>query len=245
MKKLMNYGLLLAAGCFFINSANADEKQIQQALSRILPTVKPDRIAPSEIDGLYEVLVGTQILYITDDGKYIVQGSLYDVDARRDLTEEKLAAARVEAIDAIGQDQMIVFKPKKESKYTLSVFTDIDCGYCRKLHSEIDQYLDQGITIQYMFFPRAGKGSESYNKAVSVWCSEDRNASLTAAKKGDAPDEKECDNPVDEHMALGQKLGTRGTPMLVTEKGTVLPGYVPADKLAKALGAEKAGQNIQ
>lgn len=245
MKKLMNYGLLLAAGCFFINSANADEKQIQQALSRTLPTVKPDRIAPSEIDGLYEVLVGTQILYITDDGKYIVQGSLYDVDARRDLTEEKLAAARVEAIDAIGQDQMIVFKPKKESKYTLSVFTDIDCGYCRKLHSEIDQYLDQGITIQYMFFPRAGKGSESYNKAVSVWCSEDRNASLTAAKKGDAPDEKECDNPVDEHMALGQKLGTRGTPMLVTEKGTVLPGYVPADKLAKALGAEKAGQNIQ
>ncbi len=243
MKKLINYGLV-AAGCLFLNNLHADEQQIQQALSRAMPTVKPDRISPSEIDGLYEVLVDTQIFYITDDGKYIIQGSLYDVEARKDLTEEKIAETRIKAINEIGQDQMILFKPE-ESKFTLTVFTDIDCGYCRKLHSEIDQYLDQGITIQYMFFPRAGKGSESYKKAVSVWCSEDRNAALTDAKKGNTPESKECDNPVDAHMDLGQKLGTRGTPMLVTEKGTILPGYVPADKLAKALGAEKAGQKIK
>lgn len=243
MKKILNYGLL-AASCLFLHAAHADEQAIRQALSRVMPSVKLDRISPSEINGLYEVLVGTQIFYITDNGKYILQGSLYDVEARKDLSEEKTAQARLQAIAAIDQSQMIIFKPK-QSKYTVSVFTDIDCGYCRKLHSEIDQYLDKGITIQYMFFPRAGKGSESYKKAVSVWCAEDRNAALTSAKKGSTPEEKQCENPVDKHMALGEMLGTRGTPMLVTEQGTVLPGYVPADKLASALGAEKAGQKIK
>ena len=131
MKKLINYGLV-AAGCLFLNNVHADEQQIQQALSRAMPTVKPDRISPSEIDGLYEVLVDTQIFYITDDGKYIIQGSLYDVEARKDLSEEKIAATRIKAINEIGQDQMILFKPE-ESKFTLTVFTDIDCGYCRKL----------------------------------------------------------------------------------------------------------------
>ena len=166
-----------------------------------------------------------------------MQGHLIDIEARKDLTEGKLADTRKLAIEKLGVDQMIIFKPEK-SLHKVSVFTDIDCGYCRKLHSEMDQYMAEGITIQYLFFPRAGKGSDSYNKAVSVWCSDDRNTALTVAKKGETPEVKTCDNPVDTHMQLGAEFEVRGTPMIVTEKGNIFPGYVPASKLAQALAAE-------
>ena len=133
---------------------------------------------------------------------------------------------------------MIVFKPEK-SKYKVSIFTDIDCGYCRKLHGELDQYMAEGITVQYLFYPRAGKGSESYNKAVSVWCAEDRNAALTDAKNNKKIENKTCDNPIDEHMQLGVEFEARGTPMIVTENGNIFPGYVPAKRLKAALDSEK------
>jgi thiol:disulfide interchange protein DsbC len=204
-----------------------------------MPSVKVGSIKPSEIKGLYEVAIGGNIVYVSEDGKYLVQGHLVDVAARVDLTEEKLSGVRKQAIEKLGLDKMIVFKPK-ESKYTVSIFTDIDCGYCRKLHSEIDQYMAQGITIQYLFFPRAGKGSDSYNKAVSVWCADDRKAALTAAKKGDTPPAKTCDNPVDEHMQLAEDFEVKGTPMIVTEKGNIFPGYLPAKQLAEALAEEKS-----
>ncbi|MGZ8213793.1 MAG: DsbC family protein, partial [Methylosarcina sp.] len=182
-------------------SVNADENAIRQSLSKSMPTIKIDSIKPSVVKGLFEVRVGANILYVSDDGKYLLQGRLVDVEARTDLTEEKLSELRKSELEKIGQDKMIVFKPKI-ARHKVWIFTDIDCGYCRKLHSEIDQYLAQGITIQYLFFPRAGKGSESYEKAVSVWCSKDRNAALTEAKKGKTPEAKTCDNPVDEHMQL-------------------------------------------
>src|SRR5690606_30552260 len=145
--------------------------------------------------------------------------------AREDLTEGKLANARISSLKNVGSDNMIVFKPKT-SKHLVYVFTDIDCGYCRKLHSESDQYLTDGIEIRYLFCPRAREGSDSYNKAVSVWCAEDRNAALTKAKRGDTIEKRQCENPVDRHLALGTQMGATGTPMLVTEKGNILPGYV-------------------
>jgi thiol:disulfide interchange protein DsbC len=219
--------------------AHADENAIRQALTKSMPSVKVESVKPSQIKGLYEVVVGADIFYASEDGKYLLQGRLIDIESRTDLTEEKLSGARKQAIDKLGLDKMIVFKPKK-SKYTITVFTDIDCGYCRKLHSELDQYMAEGITIQYLFFPRAGKGSDSYDKAVSVWCSDDRKAALTAAKKGETPAVKTCDNPVDEHMQLAAAFDVKGTPMIVTEKGTIYPGYLPAKQLAEALADEKA-----
>ena len=162
------------------------------------------------------------------------QGHLIDLEAKKDLTEIKLAGSRKQAIEKLGEDKMIIFKPEK-SKYKVSVFTDIDCGYCRKLHSEMDQYMAEGITIQYIFYPRAGKGSDSYNKAVAVWCAEDRNTALTNAKNGKSLEMKTCENPIDEHMQLGVEFEARGTPMIVSEKGDVFPGYVPAKKLVEAL----------
>jgi thiol:disulfide interchange protein DsbC len=237
MKRVIKVAALSLFG-LTLSVAHADEDAIRQALTKSMPSVKVGSIKPSEISGLYEVTVGGNIFYVSGDGKYLVQGHLVDVAARVDLTEEKLSSVRKQAIEKIGVDKMIVFKPK-ESKYTVTIFTDIDCGYCRKLHSEIDQYMAQGITIQYMFFPRAGKGSDSYNKAVSVWCADDRKAALTAAKKGDTPPAKTCDNPVDEHMQLAEDFEVKGTPMMVTEKGSIFPGYLPAKQLAEALAEEK------
>ncbi len=232
-------GTLLIA--LFLPFADADEAAIRKAIEKSMPTAKIESIKPSEIAGLYEVVLGSSIYYVSDNGKYLLQGRLIDVENRIDLTEKKLGATRKQGLDKMGVDNMIVFKPKI-ARYKVSVFTDIDCGYCRKLHSEIDQYLAEGITIQYLFFPRAGKGSDSYNKAVSVWCAKDRNEALTAAKKDQKVESKTCANPVDKHMQLAEEFGVQGTPMIVTENGTVIPGYQSAKELARTLQSEKAAQ---
>ena len=224
-----------------LSDVNADEAAIRQAMTKSMPSVKVDSVKPAVVKGLFEVLVGANIYYVSEDGKYLLQGRLVDVAARKDLTEAKLNVTRKLAIEKMGQANMIVFKPKI-TKYTVTIFTDIDCGYCRKLHSEIDKYLAQGITIQYLFFPRAGKGSDSYNKAVSVWCAEDRNVALTAAKKDQKLPEKTCDNPIDEHMQLAAEFDVKGTPMIISENGNVYPGYLPAKQLVEALENEKNPQ---
>ncbi|WP_045223336.1 DsbC family protein [Methyloterricola oryzae] len=212
-------------------------KAIEDSLKLALPGMKPDSIKPSPISGLYEVMVGPKLFYVSGDGNYLIQGSLIDVKAKEDLTEPRVAEARMGALNKVGGNRMISFKPKI-TKHHAYVFTDIDCGYCRKLHSEIDQYGKEGIEISYLFFPRAGEGSDSWKKAISVWCSSDRNGALTKAKKGETVESKSCDNPVAEHYALGNAIGAQGTPMIVTEKGNVLPGYVPAKQLAKILETE-------
>ena len=221
-----------------IKSLHADETAIRQALVKSMPNLKIDSINLSEIKGLYEVTVGVNIYYVSENGKYLLPGQLIDLATSKDLTKVKLNAARQLAISKLGQSKMIVFKPKI-SKHMVTIFTDIDCGYCRKLHSEIDQYLAEGITIQYLFFPRAGKGSESYNKAVSVWCSDDRNAALTAAKKDQTLPVKTCENPIDEHMQLVNDFRLDGTPTIVSENGNVYPGYLPAKQLFLTLEQEK------
>ena len=237
-KKLKNIAISFLGFTFLATGiVNANEEAIRKAFTKSMPSLKIDSIKTSEAKGLYEVAVGANIIYVTGDGKYLLEGHLIDIEARTDLTEGKLADTRKLAIEKLGTDQMITFKPEK-SKYKVSIFTDIDCGYCRKLHSELDQYMAEGISIQYLFYPRAGKGSESYNKAVSVWCADDRNEALTAAKKGGALETKTCDNPIDEHMQLGIDFEAKGTPMIVTEKGNIFPGYVPAKQLVKALEKE-------
>ena len=136
--------------------------------------------------------------------------------------------ARVEKKD------MIIFEAK-EKKHHISVFTDIDCTYCRKLHRELDRYLDEGIEVRYLMFPRAGKDSESYKKAIAVWCAKDRNKALTLAKANGELDMKTCEHPIDMHMGLANVLGLSGTPLIVTDYGEIMAGYIPAKKLAKLL----------
>ncbi|MCK5888594.1 MAG: DsbC family protein [Methylococcales bacterium] len=227
-------GLALVGLPFY---AQAGEEEIKKSFSKTMPSVEIGSITQSEISGLYEVTIGANILYVSGDGKYMLQGHLIDIEGKRDLTEEKLSGARKQALDSLGADNMITFKAKN-SQHKVYIFTDIDCGYCRKLHGELDQYLAEGITIQYLFYPRAGKGSDSYNKAVAVWCADDKAKALTDAKSGKKLDMKTCANPIDKHMELGVDFEVRGTPMIVTEKGNIFPGYVPAKKLVKALAEE-------
>lgn len=241
MKKIIQTLLL---GSLFLSAivqadVEADRKALKKSLAERMPSLTVENINPSEIKGLYEVMAGANIFYVSVDGRYLIQGRMFDLVAKKDLTEEKLALAKAALINAVSKEDMIIFKAPIE-KYVINIFTDIDCGYCRKLHAEIDQYMAEGITVQYLFFPRAGKGSDAYKKAVSVWCADDRNAALTASKSNtNPPAEKTCKNPVDAHMALGDELGVRGTPMMITPAGTVYPGYMPAKKLVDALNQGK------
>ena len=227
--------LLLSLTAFNAAAAESDAgAAITQSLSKVLPGVTPDEINPSPIQGVSEVLVGARLLYISNDGKYLLQGSLIDLNTRKDISEERRKGIRLDAINKVGDENMIVF-PAKDERHTITVFTDIDCGYCRKLHKEIDQFNAEGITVRYLMFPRAGIGSPSYDKAVSVWCAEDRRAALTHAKAGDDVVPRKCDNPVREQYELGGMLGVTGTPALILDTGELLPGYVPAKRLAQAL----------
>lgn len=215
-------------------AAADDYPAIRKALGSVISDTAPDRIQPTPIPGLFEVTYGPQVFYVSEDGRYMVQGHLLDVSARKDLTEARQAELRKAAIDKIGEDNMIIFAAAKP-KHTITVFTDIDCGYCRKLHSEIKQTNDLGITVRYLFFPRTGPNTESYYKAVSVWCSEDRNQALTDAKNGKELPRKTCDNPVDEDLKLVHEFGLQGTPAIVLEDGRLVPGYVPSKRLAAML----------
>lgn len=218
--------------------AFANETDVRSALSESMPEIKIDSVKSTDIQGIYEIQVGMNIFYSTEDGRYVFQGDLYDTKLKMNLTDAKQAENRQLTLSKINDDKLIVFAPEK-SKYSVTVFTDIDCGYCRKFHSEIDQYLAQGITVRYVFFPRAGAGSESYKKAIGVWCSDNRNKALTAAKKGDPVELKTCDNPVDEHLALAKSFGLQGTPTIITEKGRMIPGYVPSQKLVGLLVVDR------
>jgi len=225
----------------FTSSAMADKGSAQLKEVLLKRGMQADEITATQISGLYAVRDGSKILYLSADGRYLLHGELYDLSTGEpeNLTEKSLQGLRKQLINSVPENEFITFKAKNE-KYKINIFTDIDCGYCRKLHSEIEDYLAEGITINYLFFPRAGLNSDAYKKAVSVWCADDKNEAMTIAKMGTGVLEKKtCKNPVKEHMALGDKIGVRGTPMMVTNDGTVFPGYVPAKQLAKALSENK------
>jgi thiol:disulfide interchange protein DsbC len=225
---------LTAAGSVFAGP----EENIRAALEKVVPDVQIDSVTKAPVDGLYEVMVGTQLMYVTGDGRYFIDGRIVDLKTREDLTEPRLSQARLNLLNDVGDAQMVVFEPSKPVKHTVTVFTDIECGYCRKLHSQIADYGDEGIRVRYMFYPRAGKGSPAYKEAVSVWCAGDageRRDAMTAAKAGKPIDEKSCENPVEQHMAIGEQLGLRGTPAIVTDSGEMIPGYVEPKRLAAQL----------
>lgn len=215
----------------------ADRDQVAAAIRANLGDVQPDHIRPSAVEGLYEVVISPHVFYVSADGRHMVQGDLLEMSSGRNLTQPQREAALREAVEAVGEENMVIFSPDKP-RHTITVFTDIDCGYCRKLHEELASYHDKGIRVRYLMFPRAGIDSPSYHKAVSVWCAEDRNTALTRAKAGQDPERKTCDNPVQRHMALGESIGVRGTPSIVFEDGRVLPGYVPAERMAIMLEAK-------
>lgn len=217
--------------------ADSDEQanKIKAKLTESFPTHVPDSVSKSPVEGLYEAVYGTQVIYVTDDARYIIQGVVMDLDdGNKDLTEVASSRARKKFMTKVNEQESISFGAEKP-KHTITVFTDIDCGYCRKLHNEMDQYASYGIKVNYLLFPRNGLQSASYSKSVSVWCSDDREDALTRAKNGAQMAPENCDNPIAEHFNIGQQVGVTGTPAVLTANGDLMPGYLPAKQLAQRL----------
>jgi thiol:disulfide interchange protein DsbC len=204
--------------------------------------VPPEAVRPSAIAGLYEVAHGGEVVYVTTDGRYVIAGELYDSDKGKNLTSVRRAEARLETMKALSDDDAIIFTPK-QPKYTLTVFTDVDCAYCRRLHADIAEYVRLGIRVRYMFYPRSGPGTDSWRKAEAVWCSANRQEALTRAKQGaEVPAAKAgCNTPVARTYAIGQELGMRGTPGIFTEHGEYVAGYLPAAQMVEKLKQLDAG----
>lgn len=221
----------------------ATREQIQAALQALAPGMKVDAIAPSPIPGFVEVAVGARVLYVSQDGKQLLQGSLIDIASRESLTQASEAKLRRDMLAGIADDTGILFAAA-EPKHEVTVFTDIDCGYCRRMHSEIAQYNRLGISVNYLFYPRAGIGSESYQKAVNVWCAPDRRKALTEAKSGKDLPQGDCTSPVTQDFDLGRRIGLDGTPAIYSADGTQLGGYVPPAEMLARLEeiAAKSGQ---
>jgi thiol:disulfide interchange protein DsbC len=241
--------LFVALGVVLFSQAGAAEvpdpqvEKIRNSLSAFLPSLTSESIRPTPVPGLYEVAFASQLFYVSEDGRYIVQGAIYDLEQQQDLTKPRLSELRAAVIEDIGEENMLIYEPA-ETRYQVTVFTDIDCPYCRKMHAQMNEYLAKGIRFRYLFYPRAGKGSSSYDKAVSVWCADDRHAAMDQAKQGADMPKRSCENPVDKHLELGSKMPIRGTPAIVLEDGEVMPGYVPPARLLALLEARKQGTQV-
>lgn len=209
--------------------------QIKAELIRVFPELKAATLKPSPVSGLYEVELDSRVFYTTSDGKYLLMGDLVDLRSQSNLTEVRRGALRTRLLDSVGEENMIVIGPEK-ARRTLTVFTDVDCSYCAKFHLDVPALNKQGVKVRYLFFPRSGLNSESYRRAVAVWCAKDRAKAIGIAKAGGKLDMKTCSNPVENHYRLGERLDINGTPAIFIDNGKVLPGYVPAARLLNMLG---------
>ena len=224
----------------------AGDTKLEQKLKTLRPDIPIESVQPSPVPGILELKIkGGGFLYGTEDGRFLFAGDLFELgetelinlaDAKRDVLRKKLLAA-------VELDDMLVFPAKIKTRGVISVFTDIDCGYCRKLHLEVPELNASGIEVRYLAYPRAGVGSESYMKFVSAWCSEDKNDAITRSKLGQVIPEATCDNPVAKQFALGRELGVTGTPAIVLENGRLLPGYMKAKDLIEAMGFKKSDKS--
>ncbi len=205
------------------------------AIAAKMDGVKPEDLHVTPIPGIYELLRGTDAAYVTADGKYAILGDLYENGTSNDLTENRRRDVRLKMLATIPEAQMVVFGPQN-AKHTITVFTDMDCAYCRKLHSQIADYNKLGIKVRYIAYPRSGPNTASWSKAEQVWCATDRQTALTDAKLGKTLTDKVCpNNPVAKEYELGQKFNLSGTPTLILGDGEMVPGYMPPPDLAKAL----------
>ena len=225
--------LLACAAC-----AQAGDSQLEKVRKDVvakMPGITPEAVTQSVAPGIYQVQKGTDYGYVTGDGRYLIYGDMIDLQTGEEITERQRGAARAAVLKQFGPDEVIEFAPK-DAKYTVTVFTDIDCGYCRKLHAEMKQYNDAGIAIRYLFFPRSGPNTPSFQEAKAVWCSGDRREALTQAKRGvPIKASTSCPNPVQQHFEAGESIGVNATPTMILPDGEVVRGYVRAQPLAARL----------
>ena len=232
MRHIVLLSLLLIA---FGASAATPEETVQAAMGKLAPQVKIDVVQESVIPGFYEAIVGSQFIYVSKDGRYVLDGSAIDVDSRRDITEAAPAKTRLASLKAIGPDKRIIFAPK-DPKYSVTVFTDIDCPFCRRFHQQIQAYNDAGIAVEYVFLPLdIHPGADK--KAEAVWCAIDRKTAFSAAMTGAPTGNATCENPIAESTRVARQIGINGTPtMLASDGSRVAPQIALApDKLVAEL----------
>lgn len=231
MKTLSMAAVLLTALTSSVSFANDAIKQKMTVLG-----LQAQQVNDSKVPGLKEVITNRGVFYISEDGKYLVAGRMFDIDAGMvNLTDQTLAKMRLEGIDKF-KDSLIVF-PAKNEKHKITVFTDTTCGYCKKLHAQMDDYNKLGITVQYLAFPRGGLYSRSYDNLQAVWCADDQKGAMTAFKSGSSVDSKACSTAVAKHYELGQTTGVTGTPAIILDDGSMIGGYKPPRELLKDLEA--------
>jgi thiol:disulfide interchange protein DsbC len=219
----------------FSADADAELETVRAKVAGMFDMIDPGDINASPVDGWYTVQKGSVVAYVSSDGRYLLQGDLIDLDLGVNLTELSRNDSRRELVASLKDDEAILFSPA-DAKYSVTVFTDIDCTYCRKLHSEIDQYMSQGIAVRYVLYPRNGRRSHAWATSENVWCASDRNSALTAAKLDREFETSSCDaSMIARHYKLGQDIGLTGTPAIVTEDGTLIGGYLPAEALSTRL----------
>lgn len=222
------------------------EQRILARLKQARPELNFTDLSPSPMKGVYEIKINGQLAFVSEDGGHLIAGEMYEVqennlvnlqDRQRQEAELAFAPQRAQMIAAIKKEDMVVYTPKGEVKGHVTVFTDIDCGFCRRLHSQIDAFMAKGIEVRYLAFPRAGVSSRSAQKLATVWCSDEPAEMMTRFKRGEDVALKTCsDNPVADQYMLGQQVGVTGTPAIVLESGRIIPGAVSPDFLAKEMG---------
>lgn len=238
---LKPFTLLIVAALATTTSVHGGETEdgIAEKLTAAIPGLKISDVRQSEAEGLYEVDSNNgDTIYTTADGQYILTGDLLKVTSSgiANVSEQGRASKRARTMAEFGDEGVISYPATGEEKASVAVFTDIDCPYCRKLHDEVPQLNEMGITVHYYGFPRSGPNTPSFRKYISVWCSDDQQAAMDAAKQGRSVKDQSCENPVAEQFQLGGRVGVTGTPAIVLEDGNMVRGYVPAEKLAEGLG---------
>jgi len=231
---------------FTVMAANTVPAAVTAALARMAPGAEVTHLQKAPMPDFYQALVGGRMVYVSADGTWVIDGQLYNADKQRNLTERSMRSVRTRALAEVPASKRIIFAPP-DPKYTVTVFTDLDCPYCRVFHQHIKQYNAEGIAVDYLFWPRtgikafpSGKPTKSYLKSVSVWCAKDRKAAFTAAKDGKSIPSRHCTNPVADDFHLGERIGVNGTPTIIAPDGTVLGGYVPPKELLTMLKQHSA-----
>jgi thiol:disulfide interchange protein DsbC len=234
MTRLFTAVLLALTGLSLHAAEPAKKADPREVIAEKFPGVSPKDVRPSPISGIYEVRLGADSAYVSADGRYVISGDLYDIDTRENLTERSRTNERRALLAKLDESEMIIFGPAS-AKHTITVFTDVDCGYCRKLHSEIEQLTKLGVRVRYLAFPRSGPGTDDWRKMEAVWCSKDRRAAITAAKRGESVQAPKCPTPVEKQYSLGEDFGVRGTPAIFTMNGDYIGGYLAPAKMRERL----------
>jgi len=205
---------------------------VMDRLSERLPGIPFSNITQSAVPGLFEVIADGQIYYVSESAEYLIDGSLIRLEDRANLTDARLGAIHMDLIDEIDESEMLIYEPETPSERSITVFTDISCGYCRRLHAELDQLLEEGVRVRYLMFPRAGLDSQGHKDLESVWCADNPQEAMDIAKAGGEIVPKTCDTPIEKHVELAQRIGLRGTPLIYIDSGEKIPGYREAATLA-------------